>query len=408
MSLVNNRGQISTDATLLPRRVLYVNSGILGHASVAQTLEKAAKADQTYESTHINLSANLTVSDRVLRRIICGGPAPASVAGALTLARLRHELNAGLLAARRIAAAERSSGPFDIVHFHTQATAYGSLRRMRHTPAIVSIDATQRLGASIAISGLPRWEHAPNAIVDRMIFRAAAAIVSTSRWAADDVCRDQPQLATRVHVLPWPVPLDGFDVNWAAERSARPSRKHVNVLFIGGDWSRKGGPLLLEAWRAGEFGTSARLDIVSDLALPSIAEMERVTVHRGVRSFTQEWYELWRDADIFVMPTRSEAFGVVFQEAAAAALPAIGTNVGAVPEIIQDGSTGLIIERDDLRALVNSLTLLISDRQRRAQMGIAARARIEQVASVAGYSANLSKIIHEAFRAHATRRAEPM
>ena len=43
------------------------------------------------------------------------------------------------------------------------------------------------------------------------------------------------------------------------------------------------------------------------------------------------------------MPTRNEAFGLVYQEAAAAGLPAIGSRLNAVPEIIADGDTGLLV-----------------------------------------------------------------
>ncbi len=52
------------------------------------------------------------------------------------------------------------------------------------------------------------------------------------------------------------------------------------------------------------------------------------------------------------MPTRNEAFGLVYQEAAAAGLPAIGTNHNAVPEIIIDGETGLLVPVGDRDALV--------------------------------------------------------
>ena len=59
-----------------------------------------------------------------------------------------------------------------------------------------------------------------------------------------------------------------------------------------------------------------------------------------MRAYTQTWRDLWRDADVFVMPARAEAFGMVFQEAAAAGLPAIGPRINAVPEIVDHGVTG--------------------------------------------------------------------
>ena len=49
------------------------------------------------------------------------------------------------------------------------------------------------------------------------------------------------------------------------------------------------------------------------------------------------------------MPTRNEAFGLVFQEAAAAGLPAIGTRLNAIPEIVADGETGILVHPGHVR-----------------------------------------------------------
>ena len=118
-----------------PLRVLFVNTGILGHRSVARLLRDAITVDAGIEATHLDLSAELTAGERVMRRLLTLGPRPGTAAGGMTVARFRHELDAGLRAARRIAALERRGTRFDVVHFHTQAAAWGSLRRMRRTPS---------------------------------------------------------------------------------------------------------------------------------------------------------------------------------------------------------------------------------------------------------------------------------
>ncbi|HEX5868970.1 MAG TPA: hypothetical protein VFY65_01070, partial [Longimicrobium sp.] len=121
-------------------RALFVNSGILGHASVARLFRDVAERDPSIDATHVDLSAELTSAERVIRRVMCAGPAPGSSAAAsLALPRFRHELHSGVLAARRIAALERAGKSFDVIHFHTQATAYASLGRMRRTRSVVSI-----------------------------------------------------------------------------------------------------------------------------------------------------------------------------------------------------------------------------------------------------------------------------
>src|SRR5206468_10041740 len=254
--------------------------------------------------------------------------------------------------------------------------AYASLRRMRAGPAIVSIDATERQASEEMTSPLARATYAANIRHDGLVFAAASAVTATSEWAARDLKTTYPDCAEKVHVMPYPVPSDGFDASWLAMRADRAARAHgqpVRFLFIGGDFPRKGGPALMAAWRAAGFGARAVLDLVTDWPIDADALPERVRVVRGVKPYTARWFELWRDADVFVMPTRREAFGMVFQEAAVAGVPAIGTRINAIPELVDDGATGLLVRPADCRDLVGAMRTLVDCADRRLQMGAAAR-----------------------------------
>jgi glycosyltransferase involved in cell wall biosynthesis len=96
------------------------------------------------------------------------------------------------------------------------------------------------------------------------------------------------------------------------------------------------------------------------------------------------------------MPTRNEAFGLVYQEAAAAGLPAIGTRLNAVPEIVSDGETGLLVPVRDIAALTTAMRTMIDDPGMRERMGVLARRRIEESASPGVYMARLTRILTEA------------
>ncbi|HEX8694934.1 MAG TPA: glycosyltransferase family 4 protein [Longimicrobium sp.] len=375
-------------------RALFVNSGLLGHATLARLMPEALAADPGIEAVHVLLSDPLSTPERVVRRLLCAGPPGGTALAAALLARFRRELHIGLLAARRIAALERRGERFDVLHFHTQAAAWASVRRMRRTPAIVSLDATQALAAREAAGALGRLDHAPGAARDRAVFRAAAAIVATSRWAADDLARGLPEAAGRVHVLHFPVRLAGFDPGWARERARRAGGGPVRVLFMGGDFPRKGGWELLQAWRRGGLAASARLTLATDWRLDEGALPEGVAVRRGVAAYTPAWYALWREADLFAMPTRGEAFGIVFQEAAAAGLPVVATRINAVPEIVRDGVDGVLVDPGDVDALAAALGSLVTDPERRLAMGLSARRRVEDD-SVERYGQRLAALVRE-------------
>jgi alpha-maltose-1-phosphate synthase len=381
-------------------RAGFVNSGILGHATVARILRLAVAGAGWPDAEHLDLSGGLGPGERLLRRALCGGPRPGgSAIGALTLPRLRHELHAGIAARRRIRAAERAGGRFDVLHFHPQATAYASLGRMVRTPSLVSLDLTQRLAARQLPSALRRLDHVTNAALDRAVFRRGRALVVTSRWAAEDLLDDLPALEGRVHVMPYPVALHGFEADrWARARAARNTGAPVRVLFMGGDWERKGGPTLLEAWRRLDAGNAAKLTLVTDARVRDTLP-RGVERRGGVRAYTPEWFGLWRDADLFVLPTRSEAFGMVLQESAAAGLPAVSTTVGAVPEIVADGETGLLVPPSDPDALGEALGRLIASRELRGRLGSAARERVERTASLEAYGRRLTALLRGALDA---------
>lgn len=374
-------------------RVAFVNGGILGLLSYAAWARRAFTGGQDIHAEHFVLSEDLTIRDRLVRRVLCTAFWPPSGRFRnVDLARFRREWNSGLLARRRLLA--RGLDRFDVLHFHRQATAYASLDLMRRRPSIVSLDCTQTCVLADAVSGVERWSIGFNLRRDGEILRRAAAIVSTSRWAADDVRRLYPDCRTPVHVMPNPVPLDAFDTAWIDERRVRasPAGARPRCLFVGGDFPRKGGFDLLRAWGAGGFADRADLTLVTDWPLddPLPAGVRQC---RGIRGYTPEWTAMWRAADVFVMPTRNEAFGLVFQEAAAAGLPAIGTRHNAIPEIVRDGETGLLVARGDVPALARALDRLIASVELRETMGRAARRKIEREADPDAHRARLVDLI---------------
>ena len=96
------------------------------------------------------------------------------------------------------------------------------------------------------------------------------------------------------------------------------------------------------------------------------------------------------------MPTRNEAFGLVYQEAAAAGIPAIGTRQNAVPEIVLDGETGVLVPVGDRHALGSALAALAGSAELRHRLGTRAREIIEDAACPAAYLDRLTTILTEA------------
>ncbi|NQU86186.1 MAG: DNA recombination protein RmuC, partial [Mariniphaga sp.] len=82
--------------------------------------------------------------------------------------------------------------------------------------------------------------------------------------------------------------------------------------------------------------------------------------------------------DIYVAMSRSESFGVAILEASACQLPVVVSNIGGLPEVVQDKITGFIVGSEDVEACADALVSLVKDRNLRNQMGKAGRKFVKE------------------------------
>jgi glycosyltransferase involved in cell wall biosynthesis len=141
------------------------------------------------------------------------------------------------------------------------------------------------------------------------------------------------------------------------------------ILFVGVEWERKGGPVLVDAFRRIKVTRpEARLIIVG--CSPNVASDGIEIVGRQPLATLASYYER---ASIFCMPSRREPFGNAYIEAMTAGLPVVATSIGATSDFVRDGETGYLVLPDNVDELTAALLRLVGQPGHCQRLGSAGR-----------------------------------
>ncbi len=275
-----------------------------------------------------------------------------------------------------------------LVHSHTwYANLAGHLAALLYgVPHVITMHSleplrpwkAEQLGGGYALSS---W-------CEQVAAGSAAAVVAVSEGMRTDVLATYPDIpADRVRVIRNGIDTSEYAPDPATDVLARhgvePGRPYV--IFVGRITRQKGLPVLLRA--------AQRLDPAAQLVLcagqPDTAELaaevtELVTGLRAARSGVvwlpemlpqREVIQLLTHATVFACPSLYEPLGIVNLEAMACGTAVVASRVGGIPEVVNDGETGLLVPPDDPDALAGALNTLLRDSGRAGAMGRLGRER---------------------------------
>jgi len=213
--------------------------------------------------------------------------------------------------------------------------------------------------------------------------RAADVILAVSEFSSRDIARCYRVNRAKIEVV-----YNGVDTElFLPLRAQDPSSRDVSTLVFCGRLNgtkQKGLEVLLEAMplvlqerdvvlnvigvgpRLEEYKTQAkRLKLDDRVSFLGFVEHSLLPQH-------------YAGADLLVLPSRRESFGLALAEAMACGLPVVATTAGAIPEVVENGVTGLLVPPDDPEALANAVVSLLSDRPRMQAMGAVGAQRVRE------------------------------
>ncbi len=279
---------------------------------------------------------------------------------------------------------------FDLIHAHHPIAALAMKEAFPDIPLVVTIHSSYEreliLNGRIAEGGP---EHAFLTSLYRELEERSDQILTVSS-AFRRYLGDYVQDPERVGVIP-----NGFD-----ERRFRPF-PHENpvaqLITVCRLVPAKGLDVLLEACALlKKKGLPFVLHLIGDG--PSRPELEQLavelnlyedTIFYGYMLHPEEFMPFF---DIFVLPSRAEAFGNVFAEAALCLLAVVGTEVGGIPEQIENGRNGLLVPVNDAHALAYALEKLILDPSFRYNLARAGQEKAKRAYSLTRVIKQLVKV----------------
>ncbi len=222
------------------------------------------------------------------------------------------------------------------------------------------------------------------AFFERGHVRGAGRIVAPSEHAANRIAAEYGVPRGRIAVVPEPIDL----ARWARalkEAEASPATTEVaSILCVAHLYPRKDVATLLEA--VARLPVPAQLRVVGDGPERPALEARARLLGLGSRAAFlghipfERLAEEYRGATVFCLPSKQEAFGIVFLEAMAAGLPIVAARAGAVPELLGEGEgggePGRLVPPGDPESLAAALGSLLSDEALRGRLGAAGRRRV--------------------------------
>lgn len=260
----------------------------------------------------------------------------------------------------------RVFGEVDAIFVHTPTLSSLSVDLFRRKPTILSADGTplnkRAMRLAYGLKPETRAVEGSKQMVYREVFARARGFVAWSNWTKQSFVEDYGCNEDDVAVIPPGIDVKDF---WCGDREHERPR----ILFVGGDFHRKGGPLLLKVFRE-RFRHKAELILVTRDDIP---EEPGLRVCRNVQPNSQRLRELYCEADIFALPTTADCYSLACMEALAAGLPVVATNVGGIADILREAKTGYLVAPHDANAFGDALEALVADPARRRAMGKAGR-----------------------------------
>jgi glycosyltransferase involved in cell wall biosynthesis len=318
------------------------------------------------------------------------------------------------IGASRVIATMIERWSIDLVHTHLwNADLLGaSAARWRRRPVVSTVHGSNFL--PVGTQGLHRLRRQVLSLTYRSVYKLCERIISPSRALATDLSRRRGIRVSPRRIVIVPNGLDVDETRARTRAAVMPSAVAARlpaplIVCVGNMFAIKGQEWLVRALPEVLKAVPSAIAVFvgEGETRRSIEELARTTGVADRVVFTGSLdnpLAVMEHADVNVMPSISEGLPIALLEAMALERPVVASRVGGIPEIVQDGVSGLLVPPASPRDLSEALIRVLGDEALRARLGSAARMTIECDWSSDRMIDQTARVYDEVLAGHAARR----
>jgi len=252
----------------------------------------------------------------------------------------------------------------NIVCYHIHLASNGSILRKLVIALCLKLKNRKTI---IHLHGAEFQEYYIQRILVRMLARISNAIVCITEQMKNFI--EKENLKCRIFVIP----------NLCEAIAENPvnlgnRNEEVCIVYAGRYSKRKGIYDLLEAFEIAKFDIPVRLNLYGDGEVEKVKEIAKKSAKKDLITINgwiehNEYIKKLPSYDFLVLPSYGETFGLVLVEAMGFGIPVISTYAGAIPEVVKNGETGLLVNAGDVSDLAQTMEKLAGDKDLRINLG---------------------------------------
>ena len=224
--------------------------------------------------------------------------------------------------------------------------------------------------------------------------RKATKIIAVSKFTAGGIVTGYGVPPDKITIIPDGVDTNRFNpgVGGDAVREQWKLGSEPLIVFVGRLVRNKGLHVLLKAFmnllkeakdaKLAIVGEETKTTLKQDKVFEELMGMiKKFNLHKSVKlvgkATEEDLPKIYAAADLVVLPSLMEGFGMVLLEAMATAKPCVATQVGGIPEVVIDGKTGILVPPNDSLELYKAISAVLEDKLLSRKLGQAGRQRVE-------------------------------